>query len=58
MLSIDIWGRLSCLMTDGSEGWRDVEKEGQSFEIIVCVGMCLEPQDSVIKGMCCSRSRS
>ena len=43
MLSTDIWGRLRCLMTDGSEGWRDVEREGQSFEITVCVGMCLEP---------------
>lgn len=30
-------------MTDGSEAWRGVEREGQSFEIFVCVGMCLEP---------------
>lgn len=59
MLSIDIWGGLRCLMTDGNKGWRGVDREGQSFEIIVCVvRMCLESEDSVTKGMCYCRSHS
>lgn len=46
-------------MTDGNKGQIGVDREGQSFEIIVCVvGMCLESEDSVTKGMCYSRSHN
>ena len=45
-------------MTDGNKGWRGMDREGQSFEIIVCGGMCLEPEDSVTKGICYSRSHN
>lgn len=38
MCSMDIWGRLRCWMTDESGDWRDVEREGPSFEVILaCV---------------------